>query len=228
MKGNLKRMCVALAAAAGLTFAYTAPAAAYSDGAAQQEQAVEAEEEGLWPLEEQEPEESEYTPFSIPGNGGACGRCGRWRHVKAVSDRTDKKTGTHFYIVVDRSGSTENVYMLSLVDENDLAEFIETADSGGDADALEIAEPALDLETSADEEAGDGQEDDADGEKQGEGTGKGGSILVILILGVCAAGICFCLKTARARKEPDSADEEPVEFYNDYEECREDSSENEE
>ncbi len=227
MKGNLKRMCVALAAAAGLTFAYTAPAAAYSDGAAQQEQAVEAEEEGLWPLEEQEPEESEYTPFSIPGNGEL---------VDDVEDggtskqflTVQTKNGNTFYIVVDRSGSTENVYMLSLVDENDLAEFIETADSGGDADALEIAEPALDLETSADEEAGDGQEDDADGEKQGEGTGKGGSILVILILGVCAAGICFCLKTARARKEPDSADEEPVEFYNDYEECREDSSENEE
>ena len=39
MKGNLKRMCAAVAAAAGLTFACTVPAAAYSDGAAQQEQA---------------------------------------------------------------------------------------------------------------------------------------------------------------------------------------------
>lgn len=226
MKGNLKRMCAALAAAAGLTFACTAPAAAYSDGAAQQEQAVEAEEE-LWPLEEQEPEETESTPFSMPGNG------------KIVDDVEDggaskqfltvqTKNGNTFYIVVDRSGNTENVYMLSLVDENDLAEFIETADSGGDAAALEIPEPALDLETSADEEAGDGQEDDADEEKQEEGTGTGGSILVILILGVCAAGICYCLKTARARKEPDSADEEPVEFYNDYEESQGNSFENEE
>lgn len=226
MKGNLKRMCAAVAAAAGLTFACTEPAAAYSDGAAQQEQAAEAEEE-LWPLEEQEPEETESTPFSMPGNGEL---------VDDVEDggaskqflTVQTKNGNTFYIVVDRSGNTENVYMLSLVDENDLAEFIETADSGGDAAALEIPEPALDLETSADEEAGDGQEDDADGEKQGEGTGKGGSILVILILGVCAAGICFCLKTARARKEPDSAEEESVEFYNDYEESRGDSSENEE
>lgn len=226
MKGNLKRMCAAVAAAAGLTFACTEPAAAYSDGAAQQEQAVEAEEE-LWPLEEQEPEETESTPFSMPGNGEL---------VDDVEDggtskqflTVQTKNGNTFYIVVDRSGNTENVYMLSLVDENDLAEFIETADSGGDAAALEIAEPALDLETSAEEEAGDGQEDDADGEKREEGTGKGGSILVILILGVCAAGICYCLKTARARKEPDSAEEEPVEFYNDYEECRGDSSENEE
>lgn len=225
MKGNLKRMCAAVAAAAGLTFACTAPAAAYSGSAAQQEQAVEAEEE-LWPLEEQEPVETESTPFSTPGNGEL---------VDDVEDggmskqflTVQTKNGNTFYIVVDRSGSTENVYMLSLVDENDLAEFIETADSGEDAAALEITEPALDLETSADEEAGDGQEDNADDGKQ-EGTGTGVSILVILILGVCAAGIGYCLKTARARKEPDSAEEESLEFFNDYEESRGDSPENEE
>ena len=155
MKGNLKRMCAAVAAAAGLTFACTVPAAAYSDEAAQQEQALEAEEE-LWPLEEQEPGETESTPFSMPGNGEL---------VDDVDDggtskqflTVQTKNGNTFYIVVDRSGSTENVYMLSLVDENDLAEFIETADSGEDTAALEITEPALDLETSADEEAGDGQ-----------------------------------------------------------------------
>ncbi len=226
MKGNLKRMCAAVAAAAGLTFACTVPAAAYSDGAAQQEQALEAEEE-LWPLEEQEPGETESTPFSMPGNGEL---------VDDVDDggtskqflTVQTKNGNTFYIVVDRSGSTENVYMLSLVDENDLAEFIETADSGEDTAALEITEPALDLETSADEEAGDGQEDDGDDEKQEEGAGTGGYILVILILGVCAAGICYCLKTAKARKELDSAEEESLEFYNDYEERQGDSPENEE
>lgn len=226
MKGNLKRMCAAVAAAAGLAFACTEPAAAYSDGAAQQEQAVEAEEE-LWPLEEQEPEETGSTPFSMPGNGELVD--------DVEDDGTSKqfltvqtKNGNTFYIVVDRSGNTENVYMLSLVDENDLAEFIETADSSGDAAALEIPEPALDMETSADEEAGDGQEDDADDGKQEEGTGTGRSIPVILFLGVCAAGICYRLKTARARKEPDSAEEESLEFYNDCEESRGDSFENEE
>lgn len=225
MKGNLKRMCAAVAAAVGLTLAYTGPVAAYSDGAAQQEQAVEAEE-GLWPLEEQEPEETESTPFSMPGNGEL---------VDDVKDggtskqflTVQTKNGNTFYIVVDRSGNTENVYMLSLVDENDLAEFIETADSSEDAAVLEIPEPELDLETSAEEEeAEDGQEDDADDGKPEKGTGR--SILLILILGVCAAGICYCLKTARARKEPDSADEESLEFYSDYEESRGDSSENEE
>ena len=93
-------MCAAVAAAAGLTFACTAPAAAYSDGAAQRKQAVEAEEE-LWPLEEQEPGETESTPFSMPGNGEL---------VDDVEDggtskqflTVQTKNGNTFYIVVDR------------------------------------------------------------------------------------------------------------------------------
>ena len=34
------------------------------------------------------------------------------------------KNGNTFFLVLDRSGTTENVYMLSMVDENDLAEFV--------------------------------------------------------------------------------------------------------
>ncbi len=34
------------------------------------------------------------------------------------------KNGNTFFLVLDRSSSTENVYMLSMVDENDLAEFV--------------------------------------------------------------------------------------------------------
>lgn len=35
------------------------------------------------------------------------------------------KNGNTFYMVIDRSGTSENVYMMSLVDENDLAEFLD-------------------------------------------------------------------------------------------------------
>ena len=44
---------------------------------------------------------------------------------QAVSDGTEKATENTFsYTVIDRSGTSENVYMMSLVDENDLAEFL--------------------------------------------------------------------------------------------------------
>ena len=34
------------------------------------------------------------------------------------------KKGNTFYMVIDRSSTSENVYMMSLVDENDLAELL--------------------------------------------------------------------------------------------------------
>ena len=50
-----------------------------------------------------------------------------WNRV--TINRSAKK-GNTFYMVIDRSSTSENVYMMSLVDENDLAEFLdETEDS---------------------------------------------------------------------------------------------------
>lgn len=61
--------------------------------------------------------------FSIPGNG------------EVLDDKTDDgtkefltiqtKNGNTFFLVLDRSSNTENVYMLSMIDENDLAEFMD-------------------------------------------------------------------------------------------------------
>jgi len=218
MKGKIKRVCAAVAAAAGITLACTAPASAYSDVAAQQEKADGTRKTG--PLEEQAPDETETTPFSMPGNG---------RLVDDVEDggtskqflAVQTKNGNTFYIVVDRSGGTENVYMLSLVDENDLAEFTEEPDSREKQEAAEAAVQIPDPETSVDKDAGDGQEN---AEKKEEGRGMGGIIPVILIRGGCAAGLCYYLKVARPRKEPDSADE-GIEFYNGYEDGMEDDAE---
>ncbi len=225
MKGRVKRICAAIAAAMGITLACTMPAAAFSNGEAGQEKTETAETtEKTGPLEEQAPDEAEPTPFSMPGNGKLVDDVeddGTTKQFLAVQT----KNGNTFYIVVDRSGSTENVYMLSLVDENDLAEFMEEPDSGDGQEEDETAEPALDLETSADGEAADGQEED---EKQEESRGMGGIIPVILILGGCAAGLCYYLKAVRPQKKDDIAEEEPVEFYSDYEESAEDTAENEE
>lgn len=223
MKGKIKRMCAAIAAAAGITLACTMPAAAYSDGAVQQEKAEEAENPG--PLEEQPPDKTASTPFSTPGNGILLD--------DVEDDGTSKqflsiqtKNGNTFYIVVDRSGNTENVYMLSLVDENDLAEFIdEAADSREEPAEEEITGLALDLVTSTDEEADDGQEDDG---KQEKGTGMGGIIPVILILDGSAAGLYYYFKVIRPQKGSDNVEEESLEFYNDYEESGEDVPEKEE
>lgn len=210
MKRRWKRACAAVLAAAGIAFAYAEPAVAFSSENTQQEKEQEAETAG--PLKEEAPDETESAPFSMPGNG------------KLVDDAEDDgttkqflsvqtKNGNTFYIVVDRSGNTENVYMLSLVDENDLAEFIE-ADSEEEADAEESVRPVLDLETSADTEAEDGQEEDD--EKPEKSSGMGAALPVLLALGCGAAGLYY-FKVLKPGKEDTAKEEEALEFFSEYE-----------
>ena len=71
----------------------------------------------------------EGTPFSVPGNG------------EILDDITDDPTkdfltvttanGNTFFLVIDRSQNTENVYMLSMIDELDLQDH---AEEDGQAD----------------------------------------------------------------------------------------------
>ncbi len=48
------------------------------------------------------------------------------------------KTGSYFYIVIDRSGDSENVYLLNLVDEEDLIALV-----NGEPVPLEPSEPRI-------------------------------------------------------------------------------------
>src|SRR5699024_4663269 len=90
-----------------------------NEGAVIPEQEAAGQTEGT-PQEETQGGE---TPFSIPGNG------------EVLDDKTgdgtkefltiQTKNGNTFFLVLDRSSNTENVYMLSMVDENDLAEFLD-------------------------------------------------------------------------------------------------------
>ena len=69
--------------------------------------------------EETEPEQG----FTTPGNGDL------GDEIKNSSGKDfytiHTKNNNTFYLVVDHANSQENVYMLSLIDENDLAEFMD-------------------------------------------------------------------------------------------------------
>lgn len=220
-------MLAAFTAAAGIMLSCTAPTAAYVEDAAQQETAgneaplkekKRAKEKTAGPLEEETPEKSEPTPFSMPGNAKLVDDAGDDETKQFLSVQT--KNGNVFYIVVDRSGSTENVYMMSLVDENDLKEFIEEG-SSMDTDGQGIMQPVPDLETSADTEPGDGQEKQEDEDKgHKKGTGMGGIIPVLLVFGGCAAGIYY-FKILRPKKEADGDTDEEMGFYDEYDEQKE-------
>ena len=70
----------------------------------------------------QEGQTEEGTPFSVPGNGQILDDKNNDSTKQFLTVQT--KNGNTFFLVLDRSSSTENVYMLSMVDENDLAEFV--------------------------------------------------------------------------------------------------------
>lgn len=233
MKKRWMRMFAAFAAAAGIMLSCTAPAAAYVEDAAQQETAGDemspeekkrTNEKTAGPLDEETPEKSEPTPFSMPGNAKLVDDAGDDDTKQFLSVQT--KNGNVFYLVVDRSGSTENVYMMSLVDENDLKEFIEE-DSSEDTDG-QIIQPVPGLETSADTETGDGQEmqedEDTDHKK---GTGMGGMLPVLLVFGGCAAGIYY-FKIRRPKNEADTDEDGEAEFYDEYGEEQKEEPETEE
>lgn len=76
-------------------------------------------------VEEQPAEQpaTEGTPFSTPGNGQLVDDKENDSTKQFLTVQT--KNGNTFYMVIDRSGTSENVYMMSLVDENDLAEFLD-------------------------------------------------------------------------------------------------------
>lgn len=87
----------------------------------------------------------EDTSFSIPGNGEV---------LDDITDDSSKEfftvttaNGNTFFLVIDRSRNTENVYMLSMIDEVDLQDFIE---EGGDEETSQgtvvLEEPVKSVE----------------------------------------------------------------------------------
>lgn len=76
-------------------------------------------------ISEQDVEETvtEHTPFFTPGNGEV---------INDITDDFSKEfftvttaNGNTYFLIIDRSQNTENVYILSVIGEADLQDFIE-------------------------------------------------------------------------------------------------------
>ena len=61
-------------------------------------------------------------PFTVPGNGDVLDNVDDDSKEFYIITTANNNT---FYLVIDKASTSKNVYMLSKVDENDLAEFIE-------------------------------------------------------------------------------------------------------
>lgn len=156
---------------------------------------------------EETPDGTEATPFSVAGNG------------ELLDDITDDETkqfltvqtknGNTFFMVIDRSRNSENVYMLSLVDEYDLAEFIEEKEPEAESEPESVEEkPAVIVEEPQPEP--DVEEPQPEPEKGGMGMG---ALLAIILLGAGGAGGYYYFKILKPKREEEEAGSEDLEFY---------------
>lgn len=193
MKKKIRNLAAMLAMMAVILSSGTMTAYAYVD---------ETEQTAPEPvITEETPEETEVTPFSVAGNG---------QLLDDITDDDTKqfltvqtKNGNTFFMVIDRSRNSENVYMLSLVDERDLAEFIEEEEP-------EPAEekPAVIVEEPKPEPVQ--EEIQPEPEKGGMGMG---AVFTILLLGAGCVGGYYYFKIWKPKREEEEAESEDLEFY---------------
>ena len=139
--------------------------------------------------------ESNNSAFSTPGNAQLVDDKENDDTKQFLTIQTKK--GNTFYMVIDRSSNTENVYMMSLVDENDLAEFLDETETEKDKETEEstVVIPETAPETTPAEEETEVKKE----EKRGM-TVKGlAAIVVAAILGF--AGIAVYKKHGRSKDE---------------------------
>ena len=193
MKRKIRNLAAMLMMTATVLLSGTMTAYAYVD------ETAETEPEPV--IMEETPEETEAAPFSVAGNG------------ELLDDITDDETkqfltvqtknGNTFFMVIDRSRNSENVYMLSLVDEYDLAEFLEEEQEPvEEKPAVIVAEPQPEPEVIVEEP-----------QPEPEPAGMGiGAVMTILLLGAGCAGGYYYFRIWKPKREEEEAESEGLEF----------------
>ena len=137
--------------------------------------------------------EGDNSAFSTPGNAQLVDDKENDDTKQFLTIQTKK--GNTFYMVIDRSSNTENVYMMSLVDENDLAEFLDETEKDKETEESTVVIPETTPETTPAEEETEVKKE----EKSGMNVKGLAAIVVAAILGF--AGIAVYKKHGRSKDE---------------------------
>lgn len=227
MKTKIKKYLMVLTMTVGMLFSASMPAFAYTGGAEQAEAdtgtgtvtgniSVETEDTEEAPITEEPPdteraeeEESQGrvqgTPFSVPGNGQLVDDMEDDESKQFLTIQT--KNGNTFFMVLDRSNNTENVYMLSMIDEDDLAEFIGETEEKPETEQPSVVIPETEKPSVPDEPE---TEEEPEEKKGGMNTG---ALLAVIVLLAGGIGGFYYLKVVKPRQDEEEADGEDLEFY---------------
>ena len=201
----LKKILMAMLTATMLIGSVSVTAFAQANENAEQPETTQVVEEQ--PAEQPVTEE---TPFSTPGNGQLVDDKGNDSTKQFLTVQT--KNGNTFYMVIDRAGSSENVYMMSLVDENDLAEFL---DETKEAEKKEESAVVLPETTTTPEPETTTQPET---EKKQESIGNKGWLYAALLGGgavLILVGIVMTVINKLKKKKEEGIVEEGLEFADD-------------
>ena len=140
--------------------------------------------------------------FSVDGNGEVLDNVMDEKSGKEFYTITTANNNT-YYLIIDHSSNTKNVYMLSMIDENDLKEFLSEEEPEVPEDTG--TPPAVDF---GDEPSGDDTPDDSEPEEPKKNNNILSTVLIILVLGAIAGGGYFYFKIYKPKKEAKIADED--------------------
>lgn len=160
------------------------------------------QEESVAETPEENTKETNGDGFSVPGNGEV---------MDNITDDSSKEFYTittannnTYYLVIDHSTTSNNVYMLSAIDENDLKDFIEETEETPETTPSVIVDEKPETETPSVET------EPEKAETETQTTEKGAMVAVILaaLLGIGAYGY---FKVYKPRQEDDDAESENME-----------------
>ena len=211
----------AVLAAICLMMSCVRPAYANVDPTWEEEETVIPEE----PAEEASPEETvpeapESEPeqgFTTPGNGDLGDEIKNSSGKDFYTIRT--KNNNTFYMVIDHSNDTENVYMLSLIDENDLAEFMDQTEKETEA---EVTPAVIIPETPAPVETEAPKQPETEAVEPEKTSPLQNSNLLILGAGALVFALLYYFKIYKPGHEEDEGDDEGIEISDGLETERED------
>ena len=140
--------------------------------------------------------------FSVDGNGEVLDNVVDEKSGKEFYTITTANNNT-YYLIIDHSSNTKNVYMLSMIDENDLKEFLSEEEPEAPEDTG--TPPAVDF---GDEPSGDDTPDDSEPEEPKKNNNILSTVLIILVLGAIAGGGYFYFMIYKPKKEAQISDED--------------------
>lgn len=217
---GMNKMLAVLLLSASMILATGTTAFAYVDENAKATQTeaakIEKAEKEETVIEENTTEEE--APFSVPGNGQVQDDITNSKNKEFLTITT--KNNNTFYLVIDRSATVDNVYMLSQIDENDLKEFLEE-----DQTTSSVVDVTPNIVIDENTNTDQNNQTETEAPEKEESSSNLGALIAIFAAAVLGVGGYGYMKFIKPKKDEDDGDEEGIEMIGESDELEDEESE---